>query len=52
MATGCVPGVVRGLSLEEHLSKFTAHLLDVGCADANLVQLTDMLLRVADLPRH
>ena len=41
MATGGVPGVVRGLSLKEQLSKFPAHLLDVGCADAHLIQLTE-----------
>ena len=40
-------GVVRksgpfiSVSLEEHLSKFPAHLLDVACADAHLVQLTE-----------
>ena len=40
-------GVVRrsgpfiGVSLEEQLSKFPAQLLDVACADAHLVQLTE-----------
>ena len=40
-------GVVRrshpfiGASLEEQLSKFPAQLLDVPCADAHLVQLTE-----------
>ena len=29
-----------GLSLEEQLSKFPAHLLDCPCADTHLVQLT------------
>ena len=32
---------VVGLSLEEHLSKFPARLLDQPCADAHLVQLTE-----------
>jgi hypothetical protein len=43
MAEGGVsaPGAIRGLSLEEQLSKFPAHFLDVGCADAHLVQLTE-----------
>ena len=40
MAEGGVP-VIRGVSLEEQLSKFPAHLLDVACADAHLVQLTE-----------
>ena len=34
-------GVIRGVSLEEQLSKFPAHLLDRPCADAHLVQLTE-----------
>ena len=34
-------GVIRGVSLEEQLSKFPADLLDVVCADAHLVQLTE-----------
>ena len=33
--------VVVVLSLDEQLSKFPAHLLDVVCADAHLVQLTE-----------
>ena len=33
--------VVRSLDFEEQLSKFPAHLLDVVCADAHLVQLTE-----------
>ena len=41
MAKGGVPGVIRGLSFEEQLSKFPTHLLDVVCADAHLVQLTE-----------
>ena len=42
MAEGGVP-VIRELiiSLEEQLSKFPADLLDVVCADAHLVQLTE-----------
>ena len=40
MAEGGIP-VIRGVSLEEQLSKFPAHLLDVVCADAHLVQLTE-----------
>ena len=31
---------VIGISLEEQLSKFPAHLLDCSCADDHLVQLT------------
>ena len=34
-------GGVSGVSLEEQLSKFPAQLLDVACADAHLVQLTE-----------
>ena len=44
MAEGGVSGVtvvVVGVSLEEQLSKFPAQLLDVPCADAHLVQLTE-----------
>ena len=40
MAEGGVSSVVVGASLDEQLSKFPAHLLDVPCADAHLVQLT------------
>jgi hypothetical protein len=40
MAESGVSGVVD-LGLEEQLSKFPAHLLDVGCADAHLIQLTE-----------
>ena len=41
MAEGGVSSVVGGVSLDEQLSKFPAHLLDVPCADAHLVQLTE-----------
>jgi hypothetical protein len=48
MAEGGVSSIVRsvfrtfrGVSLEEQLSKFPAHLLDVACTDAHLVQLTE-----------
>ena len=34
-------GGIAGVSLEEQLSKFPAQLLDVPCADAHLVQLTE-----------
>ena len=40
MAEGGV-SVIRGVSLEEQLSKFPAHLLDRPCDDAHLVQLTE-----------
>jgi hypothetical protein len=40
MAEG-ISNTIRVLSLEEQLSKFPAHLLDVDCADAHLVQLTE-----------
>ena len=33
--------VVRPLSLEEQLSKFSAELLDSPCVDAHLVKLTE-----------
>ena len=35
------PDVVVGVSLEEQLFKFPDYLLDVPCADAYLVQLTE-----------
>ena len=41
MAEGGVSGFVAILSLDEQLSKFPAHLLDVPCADTHLVQLTE-----------
>ena len=41
MAEGGVSGVVVGVSFDEQLFKFSAHLLDVPCADAHLVQLTE-----------
>jgi hypothetical protein len=41
LAEGGVSGAIRWPSLEVQLSKFPAHLLDVGCADAHLVQLTE-----------
>ncbi len=34
-------GPFIGASLKEHLYKFPAHLLDVVCAEAHLVQLTE-----------
>ena len=40
MAKGGV-SVVVGVNLDEQLSKFPAHLLDVPCADAHLVQLAE-----------
>ena len=40
MAEGGV-SVIRWLSLEEQLSKFPAHLLDVVCDDAHLIKLTE-----------
>ena len=40
MAEGGV-SIVVGASLDEQLSKFPAHLLDIPCADAHLVQLTE-----------
>ena len=41
MAKDGVPRIIRGLSLEEQLSKFPAQLLDAACADVHLVQLTE-----------
>ena len=41
MAEGVVSGFVVILSLDEQLSKFPAHLLDVPCADTHLVHLTE-----------
>ena len=40
MAEGGV-SIVVGASLDEQLSKFPAHLLDVPCVDAHLIQLTE-----------
>ena len=55
MAEGGVSGVVAGLSLEEQLSKFPAHLLDRPCAESHLGKLVhcittdDMVLMATDL---
>ena len=42
MAEKSASSVVGGVGLKEQLSKFPAQVLDVPCADAHLVQLTEL----------
>ena len=43
MARGGVSGITAGVTLEEHLSKFPAHLLDHTCVESHLGKLVHVI---------